>query len=239
MSGHNKWSKIKRKKAAEDQKRSKIFSQLVREIKTAVRENGDDPETNAALRSAIDRARAENMPKENIQRAIDRGAGRGETGALKTARYEAYGPSGVAILIEVETDNTNRVVADIKHAVQESGGSLAEPGSVAWLFEKKGVVVINTEDIDSDKLERLAIEADAEDIRKLDGAYYIITAPGSFQGVKKTLAEHASLVGAEVRYIPTTLNPVQEQAQKELERLISALEGIDDVEAVYSNSEAL
>ena len=182
MAGHNKWSKVKHIKAKEDAKKSKIFTKHVRAIMTAAREGGGNPEANAALRLAVERAKADSMPMQNIQRAIDKATGNLDGVTLSEVSYEGYAPSGVAIMVECLTDNKNRTVAEIRHAFKKAGGSLGTSGSVAWMFEKKGVVVVNRSDKDDEVME-VAIEAGAEDIKELDEVLVIESSPEDLNNV--------------------------------------------------------
>lgn len=236
MSGHSKWSTIKHKKGKEDARRGKTFSRLIKEITVAARMGGGDPNGNPRLRSAILAAKAENMPKENIERAIKKGTGELPGVAYEEASFEGYGPGGVAVLIEALTDNRKRAVADIRHIFSKNAGSLGEAGCVSWMFEKKGLIVFEKEKADEEKLMDLALDAGAQDIRETDKEYEVITDPASFERVKKQL-EEANLKPsyAEVSMVPqSTVRLVGKEAQQML-RLMESLEDSDDIQHVYAN----
>lgn len=236
MSGHSKWSTIKHKKGKEDARRGKIFSKLIKEITVAARMGGGDPNGNPRLRSAILAAKAENMPKENIERAIKKGTGELPGVAYEEASFEGYGPGGVAVLIEALMDNRKRAVADIRHIFSKNAGNLGEAGCVSWMFEKKGLIVFEKEKIDEEKLVDLALDAGAQDIRETDKEYEVITDPASFERVKKQL-EGANLKPsyAEVSMVPqSTVRLVGKEAQQML-RLMESLEDSDDIQHVYAN----
>jgi len=187
MSGHSKWSTIKRKKGAADAKRGKIFTKLIREIATAARTGGADPDANPRLRLAIEKARAQNMPKDNIERGISKGAGTGDTDVYEEAVYEGYGPGGAALLIEVLTDNKNRTVGEVRHVFSRFGGNLGASGCVSYLFEKKGLIQFDREGLDGDALFEAALEAGAEDVVEGEISIDIVTPPGDFEQVKREL----------------------------------------------------
>ena len=187
MSGHSKWSTIKRKKGAADAKRGKIFTKLIREIATAARTGGGDPDANPRLRLAIERARAQNMPKDNIERGINKGAGAGDGAVYEEAVYEGYGPGGTALLIEVLTDNKNRTVGEVRHVFSRYGGNLGASGCVSYLFEKKGLIQFDREGVDGDALFEAALEAGAEDVVEGENCIDIVSPPGDFEQVKRTL----------------------------------------------------
>ncbi|MGH2864180.1 MAG: YebC/PmpR family DNA-binding transcriptional regulator [Solirubrobacteraceae bacterium] len=236
MSGHSKWSSIKHKKAVVDSRRGAQFSKLSRAIMVAAREGGGDPETNVVLENAVRKAKEASMPKENIERAIAKGTGEGgEADAIESVLYEGYGPGGVAVLVEALTDNRNRTGADIRHAFSKSGGSLGEPGSVAYLFEKKGVIVIDAERYREDDL-MLAVDAGAEDIGADEDVFEVIAAPTDFARVRRALEDAGvQLESAEVAYRPSSLVLLEEAHAASLMRLIDALEDSDDVSAVHAN----
>ena len=236
MSGHSKWSSIKHKKAVVDARRGVQFAKLARAITVAAREGGGDPAGNAALENAIEKARAASMPKDNIERAIAKGTGAGgEADAIETILYEGYGPGGVAILVEALTDNRNRTSADVRLLFTKHGGSLGEPGSVSYLFEKKGSIVVDATRYSEEDL-LAAVEAGAEDITIDEDVFEVIADPSSFTAVRQAL-EHAGvqLESAELSYRPTSLVPVDEAQAGKLMRLIEALEDNDDVNAVFAN----
>ncbi len=237
MSGHSKWSTIKRKKAAEDAKRGKIFSRLAKEITVAARLGGGDPDGNPRLRAAIAAAKMENMPKENILRAIRKGTG--ETGGsdYEEVIYEGYGPEGVALMVQSLTDNKNRTVADLRHLFAKYGGSLGEPGCVAWMFEKKGVIVFDKDSVDEDELLEAALECGAEDVQPTESQYEVLTDPTRFVEVKEALeARGFRPVFAELQLHPKTTVHIEEEerAQKVL-KLVESLEDHDDVNNVFAN----
>lgn len=235
MSGHSKWSTIKRKKAANDAKRGQMFTRLGREITLAAR-NGGDPEVNFSLRLTIDRARAANMPKDNIERAIKRGTGelKGE-GDLDEILYEAYGPNGVALLIHVVTDNRNRTLAEVKHAVARSGGNMAEPGSVSWQFEQKGYMSIPCKQCNYDDAFLVAVDAGAEDVVDGDEFIEVFTPRELLQVVRQSL-EEAGIPVEEARldWIPQNEMDLSVEAALKIMSIIDDLEDLDDTQAVYS-----
>ncbi|RMG99148.1 MAG: YebC/PmpR family DNA-binding transcriptional regulator [Chloroflexi bacterium] len=233
MSGHSKWSTIKHKKAAVDAKRGKLFTRLAKEITIAAREGGGDPDANNRLRLAIEKARAANMPKDNIERAIKRGTGEIEGAELIEVMYEGYAPHGVGLLIEVVTDNRNRAVAELRHVLSKNGGNLAEGGAVAWQFTRKGYISI-TEPVDQDELFLIAADAGADDIQFGD-VTEIFTELDNFQAVQTALAE-AGFPIAEAKMIYEPNNPIQlEQAQTlQVMGIIEKIEDLDDVQNVYS-----
>ncbi len=235
MSGHSKWSTIKHKKAATDAKRGKIFTRLAREIEIAVREGGGDPTMNFRLRLITDKARAANMPKENIERAIKRGTGELKGDELHEILYEAYGPHGIAFLIDVVTDNRNRSIADVRKVFNRTGGNMAEPGAVAWQFSRKGYITLPAGTYDTDHLFEVALEAEAEDVNFGDELVEIYTSMEAFQQVQEALEQAGVEVeNAELSYFPD--NPValgQDAALKVL-NVVDALEELDDVQQVFS-----
>jgi YebC/PmpR family DNA-binding regulatory protein len=236
MSGHSKWASIKHKKAVVDQRRGAHFTKLARAIQVAAREGGGDPDMNAALAVAVGKAKEASMPKDNIERAIAKGAGTGsDADSIETVVYEGYGPAGVAILVEALTDNRNRTGSEVRNIFSKSGGSLGEPGSVAWQFEKKGVVVVDAGRYSEDDL-MPAIEAGAEDIAEDEGVWEIVAEPTDFTAVRDALAAagvaHDS---AELAMRPTTRVQVEEGDVSKLMRLMDQLEEQDDVNAVHAN----
>jgi YebC/PmpR family DNA-binding regulatory protein len=237
MSGHSKWASIKHKKAIVDSRRGAQFTKLARAITVAARDGGGDPDANAALENAIQKAKASSMPKDNIERAIAKGTGEGsDADALESILYEGYGPGGVALLVETVTDNRNRTGADVKHLFVRHGGSLGEPGSVGYLFDKKGVILIDASRYTEDDL-LVAIEAGAEDISSEDGLLEVITGLQDFSAVRHALEEAGiELDSAELLYRPSTLVEIQHEGQVvKLMKLIDALEDNDDVGAVHAN----
>ncbi|MBW2107112.1 MAG: YebC/PmpR family DNA-binding transcriptional regulator [Deltaproteobacteria bacterium] len=236
MSGHSKWSTIKRKKGATDAKRGKLFTKLIKEITVAARFGGGDPDANPRLRTAIASARAENMPKDNIERAIKKGTGELEGTAYEEVVYEGYGPGGAAVLVESLTDNKNRTVADVRHIFSRAGGNLGEAGCVAWMFQKKGFFVIEKDAVDEELLMEVALEAGAEDIRDEESTFEIITAPEDFEQVKQALEQKAvPCVVAEITMLPQTTVKLEGKEAEQMLRLMENLEDSDDVQKVYSN----
>jgi YebC/PmpR family DNA-binding regulatory protein len=236
MSGHSKWASIKHKKAVVDQRRGQHFTKLSRAITVAAKEGGGDIEGNPSLALAVQKARDASMPKDNIERAIAKGTGEGvDADQIETVLYEGYGPGGVAILIEALTDNRNRTGADVRHALSKHGGSLGEPGSVSYLFDKTGVIVVDSSRYDEDDL-IIAIDAGAEDISLDDDVFEIISAPGDLVAVRDALAEAGiEIESADVTQRPKVRVPVEEAEAAKLIRLIDMLEESDDVGAVHAN----
>jgi YebC/PmpR family DNA-binding regulatory protein len=236
MSGHSKWSSIKHKKGAADAKRGKLFTKLARAITVAARDGGGDPEGNSALATAIQKAREASMPKDNIQRAIDRGSGVGaDAAAIESILFEGYGPGGVAVLVEALTDNRNRASADIRHAFSKHNGSLGEPGSVAYLFEKRGVVAVDGSRYGEDDLIG-AIDAGAEDVREEGETLRVICEPGDLSAVREALeAGEVEIQAAEVVMEPKSAVEVKGNEAKSLLGLIEELEEHDDVNEVHAN----
>lgn len=236
MSGHNKWSSIKHKKGATDAKRGKIFTRIVKEIILAAKSSGD-PDMNPRLRTAIAAAKENNMPKDNIERAIKRGTGEIEGAAYEEITYEGYGHNGVGIVVEAMTDNKNRTVAEIRHAFSKYGGSMAESGSVAWNFEQKGFMNVPAVGIDEDEFMMQALEAGAEDVELNDEYFDIYTSPGDFHSVITNLEKMGYPVkNAELTRVPKNTINADEVASK-LMKLIDYLEDLDDVQKVYANFE--
>lgn len=237
MSGHSKWSTIKRKKGANDAKRGKIFTKLIKEITVAARIGGGDIDGNPRLRSAVAAAKIENMPKENIERAIKKGTGDLDGINYEEIRYEGYGPGGVAVLVDTMTDNKNRTVADIRHYFSKSGGNLGEFGCVGWMFDKKGVILIDREHIPEEKLMELAIEAGAEDVIEDDKTFQVITAPEDFNDVVEDLESNGiKYIEASISMEPkNTVDVSDEKTANSLLRLLENLEDHDDVQKVHTN----
>jgi YebC/PmpR family DNA-binding regulatory protein len=236
MSGHSKWASIKHKKAIVDQRRGQHFTKLTRAITVAAREGGGDVEGNPGLALAVQKARDASMPKDNIERAIAKGTGEGvDADQIENVVYEGYGPGGVALLIEALTDNRNRTSADVRHAFSKHGGNLGEPGSVSYLFDKRGVVVVDASGYDEDDL-MVAIDAGAEDISLDDDVFEIVTEPGDLTAVRGALAEAGiDIESADVTQRPKSRVPLQEADAARLMKLIDALEESDDVGAVHAN----
>jgi YebC/PmpR family DNA-binding regulatory protein len=239
MSGHSKWSSIKHQKGAKDAKRGALFTKLARAIQVAAKEGGGDPEGNAALANAIQKAKDQSMPKDNIERAIAKGTGAdADAESFETVVYEGYGPGGVAFLVEALTDNRNRTGSEVRHIFAKSGGSLGEPGSVAWQFDKKGVVVVDADRYSEDDL-MVAIDAGAEDVLQDDNVWEIVTAPGDLQAVRQALeSAGVEIQNAELTMRPTATVEVDEGGAGKVLRLIEALDDQDDVSAVHANFEA-
>lgn len=235
MSGHSKWSTIKHKKAGADAKRGKVFTRIAKEITIAANEGGGDPSANTTLRLAIDRAKAANMPKDNIDRAIKRGTGELEGGELINAIYEAYGPHGIGILVEVVTDNRNRAVADVRHAVNKYGGTMAEAGAVSWQFTRKGYVGISG-NVDQDEVFLVAADAGADDVQFSDELVEIYVELETFQAVRLALDE-AGIAMEEASLIYDPNNPIELDGDQTLQvmNLIERIEELDDVQNVYTN----
>ena len=236
MSGHSKWASIKHKKAVVDARRGQQFTKLARAITVAAQEGGGDPDANAALATAVQKARDASMPKDNIERAIAKGAGTGaDADNIETVVYEGYGPGGVAVLVDAVTDNRNRTGADVRHLFSKHGGNLGEPGSVAYLFDKTGVIVVDASRYSEDDL-LVAIEAGAQDIVAEDDIFEILTEPTDLAAVRDALTEAGIEVeSAEVTQRPKTTVPLEEDGAAKLFRLIEALEENDDVNEVHAN----
>jgi len=237
MSGHSKWSSIKHKKGLADAKRGKIFTKLIKEITTAARMGGGDPETNPRLRLAIQQAKAENMPKDNIERAIKKGIGALEGGeSYEEHTYEGYGPGGVAILVETLTDNKKRTTADIRHILSRFNGNLGEAGCVAWLFQKKGYISFDKKTADEDKLMEIALDAGAEDISDDGNVLEVITSVQNFERVKKIFDDNKmQYMVAEISMVPQTSVKLEGKNAETMLKLMEALEDSDDVQKVYAN----
>jgi YebC/PmpR family DNA-binding regulatory protein len=237
MSGHSKWSTIKRKKGAIDAKRGKIFTKMIKEITLAARLGGGDVEGNARLRQAIIAAKEENMPKDNIDRAIKKGIGGGDGSAnYEEVTYEGYGPAGVAVIVEVTTDNKNRTVAEIRHIFSKHGGNLGENGCVSWIFSKKGSIVIDKKTIDEDVLMELALDAGAEDVKSESDEFQVITDPSSFEEVKKVLDKKGiKHLEAGIGMIPSNTVKLELPKAEQMLKMMEKLEDNDDVQNVYSN----
>jgi len=236
MSGHSKWSTIKRKKGANDAKRGQIFTRLGREIMLAARDGGEDPESNFRLRLAIDRARAQNMPKDNIERAIKRGAGGKEGVDLVEVMYEGYGPNGVALIIECVTDNRNRTVAEIRHILTRHGGNLGEVGSVAWQFNRVAVFTIPTKGVDQDKIFDMAVETGADDVKFDEDSIEIIGPVEAFRHISSGLRQsNIQPEEAGLKMLPNSELELDPPDAMQVMRVVEALEDLDDVQEVYSN----
>lgn len=236
MSGHSKWHSIKHKKGAADAKRGKIFTRLIREITVAARDGGGDPDMNPRLRKAVSDAKAANMPNDNIDRAIKRGTGELEGVSYDEITYEAYGPGGVAILIEAMTDNRNRTVAELRHLLSKHNGNLGESGSVSWMFDRKGYIVVGKAGRSEEELFDLAIDAGAEDLKEDDGNFEIITDQDSFEAVREEITG-AGIVPevAEISMIPQNYVKLEGPEAQQMLRLFDAIDDHDDVQNVFSN----
>jgi YebC/PmpR family DNA-binding regulatory protein len=239
MSGHSKWSSIKHKKGAADAKRGKLFSKLSRAIIVAAKEGGPDPDANATLATAIQKARDNSMPKDNIERAVARGAGGASDGdaAYETVTYEGYGPGGVAVLVEALTDNRNRTAAEVRHLFTKNEGNLGTSGAVAWLFERKGVVIVSRDAVGEDELMLAAADGGAEDVGQDGSSFQVTAAPDDLASVRAALDDAGIVLeSAEVTMLPKTTVAIEDEGTaKKLLRLMDALEENDDVQAVYAN----
>jgi YebC/PmpR family DNA-binding regulatory protein len=238
MSGHSKWSTIKRQKGVADARRGQLFTKLAREIQLAARAGGGDPAVNFRLRLAIDRAKQANMPKDNIQRAVQRGTGELKGEAIEEMNYEGYGPQGTALIVEVLTDNRNRTVSDVRRVFSQHGGNLGETGCVAWLFDRKGYISIAPQDGDAEELALIAIDAGADDVKVDEDLVEVFTRMEDLQTVRDGLEEaNISFSTAELSWIPKSMVALDKKVTIQNMRLIDALEELDDVSQVYSNLE--
>lgn len=236
MAGHSKWTQIKRKKAATDAKRGAKFTKLIKEITVAARQGGGDPDGNPRLRTAIDAAKADNMPAENVERAVKKGTGELEGVAYEEATYEGYGPGGAAILIQVTSDNLNRTVAHIRHLFSKNGGNLGSPNSVAWMFDKRGLLYLDAERYAEDEVLEAALDAGADDMTTEGDQYIITTDPTLLHSVRDALeAKGLAVTEAEIGMIPQNTVMVEGKEAEQLLRLADALEDDDDVSKVFSN----
>ncbi|WP_322818371.1 YebC/PmpR family DNA-binding transcriptional regulator [Tepidiforma sp.] len=238
MAGHSKWAQIKRQKGANDQKRGALFTKLTREIMQAAKQGGPDPAGNFKLRLAIQRARANNMPNDNIERAIAKATGGAQEDQLDEIIYEGYGPGGVAILVSALTDNRNRTVSEVRHQFSRAGGSLGETGSVAWQFEPRGIITIPLDGRDADDVALQAIDAGADDVEVQGDVLEVRTDPATLESVRKTLeAAGLPVENADFAMIPKTTIELEEKTAHQVLRLIEALEDLEDVQRVYSNAD--
>ena len=238
MSGHSKWSTIKRKKGANDAQRAKIFTKIAREIIVAVKAGGPDPDNNSSLKDAIAKARSNNMPNDNINRTIKKAAGSTEGDNYESITYEGYGPNGVALIVDTLTDNRNRTAADVRHAFDKCGGNMGQSGCVSFMFDRKGVIVIEDEDgeIDEDTITMDALEAGAEDISVEDGVIEITTDPNDFGAVRDALDGKYTFASAEISMVPQTMTTLTDEAQiQQMQKMLDMLEANDDVQNVYHN----
>jgi YebC/PmpR family DNA-binding regulatory protein len=237
MSGHSKWSTIKRKKGAQDAKRGALFTKLIREITVAARAGGEDLESNPRLRTAVAKAKASNMPNDNIDRAIKKGAGNLDGVVYEEVRYEGYGPGGAAILLDCLTDNKNRTTPEIRTIFGKNGGNLGDSGSVSYLFEKKGMIVIEVDEtVNEDDVMELLLEYDVEDIKTEDGSIIVTTSPDGYSAVSDALMKNDYKINMnELTYVPLTTVSLDEKKAAQCLRIIELLEDHDDVQEVYSN----
>ncbi|MGB3941551.1 MAG: YebC/PmpR family DNA-binding transcriptional regulator [Candidatus Manganitrophaceae bacterium] len=237
MSGHSKWATTKHKKMALDAKRGKIFTKVIREITVAAKIGGGDPDGNPRLRTAILKAKECNMPADNIKKAIQKGTGELPGVSYEEIMYEGYGPGGVAILIQIMTDNKNRTVSEIRHLLSKQGGNMGESGSVSWMFERKGHITLDKQKVDEEKLMSIALDAGAEDIKSDDPALFqVLTAVNDFEKVKKAIVDAGlTASSSEVTYLPQTYIKLEGKEAEQMLRLMDALEDHDDVQNVYAN----
>ncbi len=236
MSGHSKWSSIKHKKAAKDARRGKLFTKLIKEITVAARLGGGDVNANPRLRTAVLTARQNSMPADNIERAIKKGTGELEGVTYEEATYEAYGPGGVALLIQVLTDNRNRTVAEIRSLLTKHGGNMGAAGSVAWMFQKRGLITVERAGADEDRVMEVALEAGAEDVREAGDLLEVLTSPETFDAVREALEKAGiTLASAEVTMMPSSTVAITGKPAEQMVRLLEALEDHDDVQSVSSN----
>lgn len=238
MSGHSKWSTIKRKKGANDAQRAKIFTKIAREIIVAVKSGGPDPDNNSSLKDAIAKARSNNMPNDNINRTIKKAAGDSDSDNYENITYEGYGAGGVAVIVDTLTDNRNRTAADVRHAFDKFGGNMGQTGCVSFMFDRKGVIIIEDEEIDEDEITMDALEAGADDIEIDDGIIEITTAPADMGAVRDALGEKYTIASAEVSMVPQTMTELTDENQiTQMQKMLDILEDNDDVQDVYHNWE--
>ncbi|PYU33185.1 MAG: YebC/PmpR family DNA-binding transcriptional regulator [Acidobacteria bacterium] len=236
MSGHSKWATIKHKKAATDAKRGRAFTKVIREITIAARVGGADPDSNPRLRTAIAQAKNENMPNENIERAIQRGAGQLEGEQYEEVNFEGYGPGGVGMIVQVVTTNRNRVVSEIRHLMSRHGGNLAETGAVGWMFSRKGQIVVSKEQAGEDKMLSIVLDAGAEDLRDDGSAWEVLTPPDMFENVREALIKTGvKPESAEIAWVPQNYIKLTGSAAQQMLKLVEALEEHDDVQHVFAN----
>ncbi len=237
MSGHSKWSTIKHKKSAQDAKRGKVFTKLIKEITVSARMGGGDPEGNPRLRAAILAAKTENMPKDNIERAIKKGTGELEGANYEETNYEGYGPGGVAILVDILTDNRNRAASEVRFIFSKNGGSLGAAGCVAWMFSTRGTIVFNKDKVGEDDLMEVALEAGAEDVRDEGDQFEVITSPADFETVKAAFEQRQmEFELAEISKVPQNVVKVEDEKQaQQLLKLMDGLDDCDDVQNAYAN----
>ena len=238
MSGHSKWATIKRKKAATDSARGKVFTKIIKEITIAARDGGGDPDGNPRLRLAIQNAKGNNMPQDNIVRAIKKGTGELEGVRYEEITYEAYAPNGIAMMIESVTDNKNRTVAELRHAISKASGNLGESGSVAWMFERKGVINVEKENVKEDDLMEVILDAGADDLKTEGDFFEVLSSLEKFEQVRKAIEEKSyKIESASLQYIAKDLLPVSGKSADEVIRCIESVEDNDDVQNVYTNAD--
>jgi YebC/PmpR family DNA-binding regulatory protein len=236
MSGHSRWSQIKRKKGKADVQRGKLFSKILREITVAARNGGGDPKVNMRLKAAVESAKEANMPQDNIKRAIQKGTGELPGEAYEEITYEGYGPGGVAIMVRVLTDNRNRTAPEVRHTFEKGAGNMGASGAVAWMFERKGIIHVNADKIAEDDLLTVALDAGATDLRRVEKAFEISTAPAEMDAVRSALEQKkVPVLDAEVTFVPQSTVRVEGKDAHSVMKLIEALEELDDVQAVYAN----
>lgn len=238
MSGHSKWATIKRKKAALDAKKGKIFTKLIKEITIAARQGGGDPDGNPRLRLAIDNAKSQNMPADNIERAIKKATGELEGVSYNELTYEGYGPAGIAIMVEVATDNKNRTVAEVRHLFSKHGGSLGETGSVAWMFDRKGIITIPKQGKTEDDILAIVLDAGADDLQTEEDFFEISTSVENFESVRKALLQNnLQIENASLQWVAKNLIKVSGEDAEKVMKLIDAIEDCDDVQNVYTSAD--
>ncbi len=235
MSGHSKWSQIKRQKGASDAKRGQLFTKLTREIIIATRQGGPNSESNFRLRLAVQKARDSNMPLENIERAIKKGGGATDASSLTELTLEGYGANGVAVMVEAMTDNRNRTLSDVRSVFSKHGGNLGESGCVSWLFDSRGVITVDTKDANVEELALLAIDAGADDVREEKGYLEVLVSPQKLETVQKAIEQKKPIISAEVSLVPKSTVMVDEQGALKVLKLLDHLEELDDVQRVFSN----
>lgn len=238
MAGHSKWANIRHKKGKEDAKRGKVFTKLIKEITVAARSGGGDPAANPRLRTAIDEAKANNMPKDNWERAIKKGTGELEGVNYEENTYEGYGPGGAAIIVESMTDNKNRAIAEIRHIFNKYDGNIGATGCVGWMFDRKGLIVVNRDGADEEKVMETAIEAGAEDVREEEGTFEVITAPEDFEAVRDALVNaKIGVEMSEITMIPQNMAPLEGKDAEKMVKMMDAFDDCDDVQKVYTNAD--
>lgn len=238
MAGHSKWANIRHKKGKEDAKRGKIFTKLIKEITVAARMGGGDPSANPRLRTALDEAKSNNMPKDNWERAIKKGTGELEGVNYEEMSYEGYGPGGAAIIVESMTDNKNRAIAEIRHIFNKYDGNIGANGCVGWMFDRKGLIVVNRDGVDEEKVMETAIEAGAEDVREEEGTFEIITAPEDFQAVRDAIVNaKIDIEMSEITMIPQNMAPLEGKDAEKMVKMMDAFDDCDDVQKVYTNAD--